>query len=484
MRIKFFVKSKLFKNCQFSIIIILIIALASLVRFPLLSAFPPLLLQDEAASAFNAISIAETGKDEWGQQFPLIFKSFGDNKPPVFIYTTALLYKIVGWTPILPRLTSAIAGTLLVLVIALWLKQIFKSERIALLGAFITALSPWTIYLSRMALESNLGLLFFTSGLLFLEYAKKRHGYVHIAISSLFFVLSAYTYHSYRFISGAFLLLLLLTKIFPQIITKTKLHLHRQPIFLIFIISSALILPGILNKGSLTRLQQTSITQGDRFSSILEYFRGTCHIASAELSILPLRYTCSVYWNQYTTKVLIFTQSIAEHLSPDFLFFKGDATLNRNPTASGEFFIFLYPLILLGMYQAFVHFKKYYIFLLSFFMTLIPSIMTGSPHSIRLSSQIPFAIFLIVLGITQLRKSYKHVNAIIIGLTIIFSAYHMVEFSLITYSESQQFLSQSQEISKKAYEYYQNGYVVYIDPQVISEPHIFFIFWNNNDPIT
>jgi hypothetical protein len=36
------------------------------------------LTQDEMSIGYNAFSIAETGKDEWGRAYPLAFQAFGD----------------------------------------------------------------------------------------------------------------------------------------------------------------------------------------------------------------------------------------------------------------------------------------------------------------------------------------------------------------------------------------------------------------------
>lgn len=141
--------------------VILLILVSLIVRFLYLDNFPPLLLQDEANIGFNASCIAQTGRDEWSQSFPLVFKSFGDARQPVYVYVTAVIYKIIGWSPILPRIPSAIAGTMIVLLIYLWIKLKLKSSKTALLAGLVISLSPWTIHLSRMALESNLALCFF-----------------------------------------------------------------------------------------------------------------------------------------------------------------------------------------------------------------------------------------------------------------------------------------------------------------------------------
>ena len=58
------------------LILIITILAAFFIRFYNYN-YPPL-LWDEAALGYNAYSILKTGRDEYGQYFPLIFKSFGD----------------------------------------------------------------------------------------------------------------------------------------------------------------------------------------------------------------------------------------------------------------------------------------------------------------------------------------------------------------------------------------------------------------------
>ena len=156
----------LWQSHKFFLGVFSILVAASLLRFPFLTLFTPAMLQDEANIGFNAMSIAETGRDEWGHPYPLTFKSFGDDKPPVYFYTTALVYKLLGWSPALPRIPSAVAGVVSTLLVILLVKKLTDSQSAALLTGAVMALSPWTIQLSRMALESNLALSFFLFGLL------------------------------------------------------------------------------------------------------------------------------------------------------------------------------------------------------------------------------------------------------------------------------------------------------------------------------
>ncbi|MBU4431115.1 hypothetical protein KKB16_03350, partial [Patescibacteria group bacterium] len=67
-------------NKKTKIILLLITLTAFFIRIYKTNSYPPL-LWDETAIGYNAYSILKTGKDEYGEFLPLIFKSFGDYKP-------------------------------------------------------------------------------------------------------------------------------------------------------------------------------------------------------------------------------------------------------------------------------------------------------------------------------------------------------------------------------------------------------------------
>src|SRR3989337_2916838 len=109
---------------------------------------------DEAALGYNAYSILKTGRDEHSQVLPIVFKSFGDYKPGLYIYFTTPIVKALGLTECATRLPSAIFGTLLILVVYLLTKNHFAS--------LMLAINPWAIHFSRGAWEANLALLLTT----------------------------------------------------------------------------------------------------------------------------------------------------------------------------------------------------------------------------------------------------------------------------------------------------------------------------------
>ena len=84
------------KNKLTYIILGLIIILAGFLRFYKLDQIPASLNWDEIAAGYNAYTIANWGADEYGNRFPIVFTSFGDDKHPVHIYLTAIVVKIFG----------------------------------------------------------------------------------------------------------------------------------------------------------------------------------------------------------------------------------------------------------------------------------------------------------------------------------------------------------------------------------------------------
>src|SRR5688572_23536428 len=99
------------------ILLILIIFLAAFLRLYKLDKIPSALNWDEVDAGYNAYAIANWGRDEWGESFPLVFTSFRDDKHPVHIYSTVPFVKLFGLSDFITRLPSALAGVLSVFLI-------------------------------------------------------------------------------------------------------------------------------------------------------------------------------------------------------------------------------------------------------------------------------------------------------------------------------------------------------------------------------
>ena len=108
---------------------------------------------DESSISFNAHLIAQTGKDEQGESFPLFFRAFGEYKNPIYIYLLAALYRITGPSILTARLFSAFLLYLSALVMGLLAARLSGRREIGLFILVTALLTPWFFELSRSVLE-------------------------------------------------------------------------------------------------------------------------------------------------------------------------------------------------------------------------------------------------------------------------------------------------------------------------------------------
>lgn len=472
-------------SIKFGLLLTAILVLGAILRFPFLSSFPPSMIQDEVGIGYSAISIAQTGMDEWGAKYPMVFKSFGDYKTPVFIYATALLYKVIGWHEVLPRLTSAIAGLFVILCGSLWVRKQFKSDELGLIAGLLFAVNPWTIHLSRMALESNLGLAFFTAGLLFMSYAEKSK--TKLLLSALFFSLSTYTFHSYRYTVVLFLLTVIGGTILFNFKELKKQLKYLKTIGLLFVVSTLLSLPGFFSGGATNRLNQTLLFTSEKHIRLYEHYENNCH--NTAIAINPkLTTLCRLQYNKYSRLVMIGLDSTVAHFNPGFYFFDGDSDPVRNPTENGEFYVFLLPLWMIGALLLLKEYKKHLVVLSGYLVALVPSIVSGNPHATRMSVLIPFFVVSLVLGYQFFKKYFhkiKYFAASFIVVLLMFTAFHVLNYSVKTYASHEitaTYLSYAKKVAILSHEYIEKGYTVYADHSLYPEPHIYYAYYNQIDP--
>jgi 4-amino-4-deoxy-L-arabinose transferase-like glycosyltransferase len=182
---------------KFIILVFLIALLGFFLRLWQLGSAPISLHWDEASLGYNAFSILKTGRDEYGNLFPLIFKSFGDYKPGFYVYLAAVSEAIFGLNEFAVRLPSALFGALGIFLLFLVVNELFSDFRarkmIALIASFVLATSPWHYHYSHGAWEVNVFMTFLLLGIwLFLRGVKKPDRFLFF--SALSFGASFYLY--------------------------------------------------------------------------------------------------------------------------------------------------------------------------------------------------------------------------------------------------------------------------------------------------
>jgi 4-amino-4-deoxy-L-arabinose transferase-like glycosyltransferase len=108
---------------------------------------------DESSIGYNAYTISQTGRDEYGNQWPLFFRAFGEYKNPIFIYLLAAVFRVTGPSITVARLLSATLGLLCSCLLALLAWRITRRLIIVLIVAISTLLTPWLYESSRLVFE-------------------------------------------------------------------------------------------------------------------------------------------------------------------------------------------------------------------------------------------------------------------------------------------------------------------------------------------
>lgn len=188
--------------------IILILLLASFARLFQLGKLPNGVLIDEAYGAYNAWALMTEGIDDRGYAFPVYFVAWGSGMNALYLYMGYFLFQLFGATITIYRIPQAIFGILSVLSMYVLGKELF-SKKFGWLLAFLLAINPWHINISRFGLESNIAPAMFLIGLTLCIYGiQKKESF--LLLGTFFFGLSLYAYAQTWIILPIFLVLFLL----------------------------------------------------------------------------------------------------------------------------------------------------------------------------------------------------------------------------------------------------------------------------------
>ncbi len=164
---------------------LLIILLSAVLRIYDVGSNPAGVYVDEASHGYSAYSLIQTGRDEYGKAWPILFRSFGTYPPGLYNYLAVLPVKLLGLNAFSVRLPSVVSGILLVVLVTF-----FLDKKMGL----VVAIAPVFVFVSRGGFEPNLGLVLLVLGIIL---SIRKHHY----LSAFFLSFSAYAYPSERLLS-------------------------------------------------------------------------------------------------------------------------------------------------------------------------------------------------------------------------------------------------------------------------------------------
>lgn len=385
----------------------LIIILAIVLRFFYIEEIPNGLYSDEASYGYNAFSILETGKDEYGNFMPLAFRSFGDYKAPLYIYFLIPFIKIFGLSEWSVRVPSAVLGVGLVILIYILAQKITRRTSAALLSAYLVSISPLGLQFNRMAHENNLVAFLVTGAVLFFVLSLKKANY--IILSFLTFAASIYTYHDARVLVP--LLLLLFFYFYRQNLWQIK-----EKVVFGFIIFLLLLIPfiSLFKSGALWSRPRNTIVFSDLGSILtINNERGEDKTTNYFAPFL--------FHNKIFSFPKILLQNYLTHFSPDFLFFSGDKVKIYNTVESGILYLAEMPFLLLGLYFLLRKNFSYKAIIFSLLLlSPIPAALTKYvPSASRMLSILPSLSIIPALGLILSIKYFKNYSKRIVYLVFI-----------------------------------------------------------------
>lgn len=395
---------------------------------------------DEVSLGYNAYSIIQTGRDEYGEFLPIVMRSFDDYKPALYSYLAVPFVAVFGLNIFAVRFVSALFGVLTIFAVYFLLRELFGEKNfkkeikgflidVPILSSFLLAISPWHIQFSRIAFESNVGLAFNVFTALFFLKGLKRPLYLNL--SAICAVLSIYVYQSEK----VFTPLLVFTM--AIIFRKELLSLPKKYLASAILVGLILILPMVSytlsNTNALGRAKGVSI------------FSSSDHILQENAKrLLADRENNDIVGLIVDNRRILFAREVISgylsHFDLNWLFIRGDISRHHAPNM-GLMYLFELPFLLVGIYiLTFGPFsKKTKLFIFSWFLLVsIPaSITSGVPHAVRTLNFVPiFQIFTAIGILTSLNfvLSIKY-KVLSIRITKLFATCYLIfsVFNLVYY---------------------------------------------------
>ena len=382
------------------IFLIFILIFGFVLRLFLVEEVPAGLYWDEAAMALDAQSVAQTGRDHHGNHWlQPIYPSWGDYKLPGYILTAVPFFKVIKNNPQLAvRFPSLIAGSLTILVVYFFSREIFKdslqplvSELVCLTASFLLAVSPWHLQFSRAAFEANLALLFNSLALLFFYKAGKKKIYLILGLITT--LAGIYSYYSARIVLPAVLLLVFLF--------FWKKNFKNIAYFVLFLVLTALLCLPLRFSPLGPQAEQFRLSAKNIFNN-----RQIINYSSKLIDQDGNNFWARKIHHRFLYQGKELASHFFDHWSLNFLLLEGDSNLRHSTTRIGVLLVAAFIGLVYGQYLLFKKNKKLFIFLnLSLVLSFLPaSVPYETPHALRSLNGVFFVNIISGFGLLQLIK--------------------------------------------------------------------------------
>jgi 4-amino-4-deoxy-L-arabinose transferase-like glycosyltransferase len=460
-------------------ILLFILIIAAGIRLWRISGVPVSLFSDELDVGYQAYSLVETGKDYFGNPWPLYFKSYSDMRTPVYIYSSVPSVAIFGITPLGVRLPAVIFGVLGIWAIYLLVKEAFDDEELGIIAAFVLAVSPWHIQFSRAAFEVTELLFFLMMGIYFFFKSFKKRKY--LILTSLFLGITPWIYSTAKLFTPLAIFALLV--IWKDKILKVGIKYLTFSFVVLALLGIPLIRSVFTGTGT-ERFSYVSVFTDPTTVSDVAYERlFDVRVEGTERNILQ-KASSRVIHNKYFVWGNNVAGNYLKAISTDFLFINGDPNLRHSPDGVGELYKVEMITLIFGAFMFFAYSKdkKFKLFLgFWLFFGILPSAITrdGGNHATRLILILPVFVFFISYGILRLFtiKNSKIKPATTFGyLALVFTSFYFYQHNYYVHYpwDSERWWHSGYRQVIAGVKEYRNNFETVVITNAVEPPEIFF----------
>lgn len=382
-------------------VLVLLTLVGFLIRIFDVNQLPKILNRDEAALAYNGLLLSQTGKDEFGKNFPLTLESFGDYKLPGYPYTLALLFKILPANDWTVRLPSVLAGTALIIISFFLAKNFQFKDKFALFFSFLVSITPIFIFYSRIAFEANVSLTLFVGAITFLTVKKTC---LKSELGAVILTILAILFYNTPLLLLPFVTVSL---IISRGINKPKNWLPISIAFFLIFITTFISLSNISKQKSGITIFSDELT----WTKSVEYYNSFSGINQ------------KLFGNKYVFYLTQIWPNLWESFSMHFLVSGGGTHPWHNLPGHSHLYYTTFLISLLGLLilvrKSFLD-KKHLFILITLFSALIPSVITvDSPHATRSLLFIYLLLFSSMYFVSIIKEKYLRNLLLILSFLII-----------------------------------------------------------------
>lgn len=360
--------------------LVTVLTLTLLIRLFGFSNTPPGLYWDELDTGYQAYSLLLTGRDYFGNAFPIHLQSFADFRSGLYMYLTVPFVKLLGLTSYSVRFAAILNSGLLAICGFLFAYFVLKLGKHSWIFPLTIISAPWTLVQGRIAAESQLLLPLILLSITAI--VRRKYNLAAITLG-----LCLWAYPTAKIFVPLFI-------ISTYLIYRSQIRLsHLKIPVIIFAIIAFLPIWETFSKPVAKRFSEISVFSDPTISKQIEIDRQFAYLGRGGEYKLGLQTGLieRLSFNKFSNWGSKILSNYTNALSTNFLFTTPDPNLRHNPAIphSGQFYLIEIIPMVLGILFVLIYLKASKInklLLVLLFIAPLPAVFTrdGSNHAPRL----------------------------------------------------------------------------------------------------